>query len=181
MEQYLEEIVVALQRDTFDYWSVVAPILISVVAIVITIWSNFWSKNYKSLDALLVWDDLFNTFFVLIVNDGNKTLVIDTVSLVAYKLGQKTEYELGSRKNTWASQNGKVHLSPGEAMRINPTYGSIYDVFAYRGHCWGVTKENENLKVRVIVTDIKKKKWVKKTSFTLKEIEEKLEYAVTMD
>ena len=60
-------------------------------------------------------------------------------------------------------------------------YGSIYDVFGYRGHAFDVSEKNKNLNVSIIIKDIDNHIWKNKTIFTLGEIDEKLLYATTAE
>ena len=129
----------------------------------------------------MVWDDLFNSFFIIIRNTGNKTLVIKSVSLTAYNKKTKELFELGTRENSWAIKQEKAFIEVNEAITIAPMYGSIYDVFAYRGHAFDVTDENKDLNVMISVTDIDNHTWKNKTSFTLGEIDEYLQFATTVE
>ena len=74
----MDELIKVLEKDVWDYVGIFAPIILSVVAIVISMWNSFWSKNVKKLEANMVWDDLYNSFFIIVRNTGNKTLVINS-------------------------------------------------------------------------------------------------------
>lgn len=179
LTKQLSFIAESLQKDTWDYLGIIAPILLSIVAILISMWNSFWSRNIKNLEANMVWEEVRATFFIIIRNTGKKTLVIKSVSLMAYDKENQEEYELGTRDNAWSIRQEKGYIAENEMMVLSPIYGSIYDVFAYKGHAFSVTKNNEDLMVNIIVTDIDGKRWTFKTSFTLGEIDQKLCYAVT--
>lgn len=181
MEELLKQIALALEKDFLDYLGIFTPILLSVIAILISIWNSFWSQNIKKIEANLVWDDLLSTFFIIIRNTGIKSVVIDSVSLIACNNKGKEEYLLGTRENSWAIKQEKGYINKNEVMMIAPMYGSIYDVFAYQGHAFDVTGENSDYKVIIEITDIDKKKWKKKTAFKLGEVDDKLNYATTYD
>ncbi len=168
-------------RDFWDYAAIIAPIFLSVVAIVISLWSSVWSEKIKKVEAFMVWDDLFNTHFIIIKNSGKKSLVIKSVSLYAYDKKTKETYGLGTRENTWAIRQDKTYINQGEAIKIAPIYGSIYDVFAYRGHAFDITDKIRNLKVKLKICDLDGKTWYFKTAFTLGEIDDSLEYATTFE
>ena len=72
-------------------------------------------------------------------------------------------------------------INKNEAIAVYPIYGSVYDVFGYKGHAFDVNDKNTNLPVYLVVKDIKNKTWKIKTSFSLGEIDEKLEFATTVD
>lgn len=181
MIEVLESIANNLEKDMVDYIGVFTPIILSFVAIIISMWNSFWVNKIKRVEANMVWDDLLNSFFIIIRNTGKKTLVIKTVSLVAKgKIGDEI-LELGMRDNTWAIRQDKEFIRENEMMVIKPIYGSLYDVFAYRGHYFCVDEDNRYFKIKIVVTDIDGKKWKFKAPFTLGEVEEKLEYAITVD
>lgn len=175
------EVVVNMDKDIVDYIGMFSPILLSIIAIFISMWNSFWAVNIKRVESTLVWDDLRASFFIIIRNTGGKTLVIESVSLVAHDNKNDEMYELGTRNNVWSIKQKEVYIKPNEAMVINPIYGSIYDVFAYKGHAFDVDKSNSNLCVELIVKDIDNKEWKFKTSFTLGEIDKKLEFATAVE
>lgn len=181
MEELLKQIAIAIEKDFWDYLGILTPILLSVIAILISIWNSFWSQNIKKIEANLVWDDLLNTFFIIIRNTGNKSIIIDTVSLIACNSKGGKKYLLGTRENSWIIKQEKGHINKNEVMIIAPIYDSIYDVFAYQGHAFDVTDENSSFEVLIEITDIDKKKWKDKTTFTLGEIDEKLKCAITYE
>lgn len=185
METIVNELIESIKqlnnKDFWDYAAIIAPIFLSIVAIVISLWSSMWSEKIKKLEAFMVWDDLFNTHFIIIKNSGKKSLVIKSVSLYAYDKKTKTTYELGTRENAWAIRQEKEYINQGEAIKIAPIYGSIYDVFAYNGHAFDITNEIRNLKVTMKISDLDGKTWCFKTNFTLGEIDDSLEYATTFE
>ena len=185
MEAVFAELLNAIKtsnhRDFWDYAAIIAPIILSVVAIVISLWSSAWSEKIKKAEAFMVWDDLFATHFIIIKNSGKKSLVIKSVSLYAYDKKTRETYELGTRENAWAVRQEKAYISQGEAIKIAPMYSSNYDVFSYKGHAFAVTDKIRDLKIRIKVTDIDGKTWRFKTKFTLGEIDESLEYATTFE
>lgn len=103
------------------------------------------------------------------------------MSLIAKgTLGDKV-LKLGVRDNTWAIRQENKFIKENEMIVINPVYGSLYDVFAYRGHYFDVNEENQGFKIEIEVVDLDGKVWKFKTPYTLGQIEEKLEYATTVD
>lgn len=181
LKDILEVAVVNINEDIVDYIGIFSPILLSVIAILISMWNSFWAINIKRVESNLVWDDLFASFFIIIRNTGRKTLVIKSVSLVAYDNKNGEMYELGTRENAWAIKQNKGYIKENEAIVINPMYGSIYDVFAYYGRAFDVDESNRDLPVELWVKDIDNKIWKFKTSFVLGEIDEKMECAVTVE
>ena len=171
----------SIKKDIWDYIGIFAPIILSVVAIVISMWNSFWSQKIKRLEANMIWEDIRCSYFIIIRNIGKKTLVINSVSLSAYDKKSKKNYKLGVRNNAWSIKQEKGYIDANEMIVITPSYGSLYDVFAYKGHYFEVDDENKNLKVTLSVTDIDGKTWRFDTPFTLGEIDEKLNYAVTVD
>lgn len=101
MEEILKQLIHVLEKDCLDYIAIFAPIVLSAVAITISMWNSFWSKEIKKAEADLVWDELNQLFFIIIRNTGNKTLIIESVSLSAYDKKAKNTYELGTRNNAW--------------------------------------------------------------------------------
>lgn len=162
-----------IYRDFWDYIEIIAPLGLSVVAIIISLWSAVWSEKKKKLEAFIVWDDLYEKFFVIIKNSGKKSIIIDSVKLFSYDKKSKTQYELGTRENVWVLGDN-TFISPNEALKYEPTLGSIYDIFAFKGHYFDVTREMENLKVKMKVLDIERNAWVFKTRYTLGEINDKV-------
>lgn len=181
IDERKELILQLFERDFWDYAEIIAPIFLSAVAIVISLWGSVWSEKIKKVEAFMVWDDLLNTHFIIIKNSGKKSLVIKSVSLYAYDKKTKVTYELGTRENTWAIRQDKAYINQGEVIRIAPIYGSIYDVFAYKGHAFDITDEITNLKVKLKISDLDGKTWCFKTAFTLGEINDSLEYATTFE
>lgn len=166
------------EKSLIDYLAVFSPIVLSVIAVIISLWDSIWSFKAKRLEADLVWDEIYCSFIIIIQNTGNRGLIIDSVSLVAYK--GKECYELGTRNNAWAFRQPKPYINKNEAISLFPIYDSVYDVFGYKGHDFEVDEVNKDFPVYLVVKDIKNKKWKIKTSFTLGEIDEKLEYAFTV-
>ena len=183
MEEYYVELLNTLKilnkKDFWDYAAIIAPIILSIVAIIISLWSGVWSEKRKKIEAFMVWDDVLSTYFIIITNSGKKSVVINSVSLYAYDKKRKKVYRLGTRENAWASPQNKAYISQGEAIKIVPIYGSIYDIFAYKGHVFDVTDKMRDLKVTLVITDIDGKKWRFKTKFTLGQIDDSLEFATT--
>ena len=166
-----------VQRDFWDFAEIIAPTVLSLAAIFISLWSSIWIEKIKKLEAFMVWDDVMNTHFIIIRNAGKRSLVIKSISLYAYDKKNKKEYTLGTRNNTWAIHQEKAFISQGEAINIAPMYGSIYDVFAYEGHYFEVTDEIRNLTVCMKISDLDGTTWRFKTSFSLGEIDDSLAYA----
>ena len=175
----VETVIKLNNRDFWDYAAIIAPIILSVVAIIISFWSSVWSETIKKLEAFLVWDDLLSTHFIIIKNSGKRSLIIKSVSLYAYDKKTKETYELGTRDNVWTTGQEKAYIGQDEAIKIVPTYGSIYDVFAYDGHIFDVTDEIKDLKVTLEVSELDGKVWRFKTNFTLGEIDDKIKCAST--
>ncbi len=167
------------EKSIIDYLAIFSPIILSVVAIAISFWDSIWSRKVKNVEADMVWDDLLNSFMIIVQNTGSKSLIIDSISLIA--LRGKEYYELGTRNNAWAIRQDKTFINKNEAIAVYPIYDSVYDVFGYKGHAFDVNDKNTNLPVYLVVKDIKNKTWKIKTSFSLGEIDEKLEFATTVD
>ena len=72
-----------------------------------------------------------------------------------------------------------VNFKENEVIVIKPVYGSIYDIFGYKGHFFGVD-DNKDYIVKIKVFDIDEKHWEFTTSFTLGQVDEKLRCAVTV-
>ena len=167
------------EKSIIDYLAIFAPIILSVVAIAISFWDSIWSRKVKNVEADMVWDDLLNSFMIIVQNIGSKSLIIDSISLIALR---GNEYDkLRTRNNAWAIRQDKTFINKNEAIAVYPIYGSVYDVFGYKGHSFDVDEKNTNLPVYLVVKDIKNKTWKIKTSFTLGEIDKKLEFATTVD
>ena len=164
-----------LAKDLWDCISTIAPILLSFVAILISLWNSFWSQNIKRIESNLVWDYLNQDFFIIIRNTGQKSLIIKSITLIAYDENNDISYELGKRDNVWNSNEDKGYILKNEMIYIKPILGSTFDVFAYKGHGFDVTEEMENLNVIIKITDIDGKKWTKTSDFTLGEIEKILD------
>jgi hypothetical protein len=172
----MDELILAIRkmsnRDFWDYAAIIAPIALSVVAIIISLWSGVWSDKIKKLDAFLAWDGLSERHHIIINNSCKRSLVISTVSVYAYDRKKKEVYELGVRKNVWTAAKEKAYIRPGEAFSFSPVYGSVYDVFAYKGHTFDVTEQMRGLPVYLKVSDLDGKTWRIKTNFSLGQIDD---------
>ncbi len=168
-----------IEKDVWDILGVFVPIVLSVIAIAISLWSGYFMYKVKRVDANLIWDDLSRDFYLVVRNACERTLVIDSISLVAYDKTKKEELEIGTRNNAWISNivNGGP-LKKGEMMVISPVYGTIYDVFGYKGHAFDVDDENKSLMVYIHVTDIDGKTWKFKTLFSLWKLDQLVEQAM---
>lgn len=169
------------ERDLIDYLAIFAPLFLSCVALWVSLWNSFWSQNIKKLEAHMAWENIKCSFLILIRNTGRKALVIKSVSLVVYDKKQRKYLEMGKRDNAWATSKDSGCIRAGEVMVIKPYYGSLYDVFAYSGHYFGVEEETKDSIVKIVVTDIDDKKWTFKTPFTFEEVDEKLQHAEHLD
>ncbi len=176
--EILGKIYETLQRDIWDYLGIIAPLLLSLIAIVISLYNSFFACRKKSIDAKLLWDEFQEDFLVIIRNTGKRTLVIDSVSLIASKKkrNKRKSYELGTRYNVWSENKEKAYIGENETLTFSPCYGSIYDIFGYKGHFFDVSDENENLPVIIMVTDVDGRRWSFATSFTLRELDDKIEF-----
>lgn len=181
MENVLETIANNLEKGFIDYLGIFTPIILSCVAIMISMWNSFWSRKIKCLEANMVWDDLVCSFFLLIRNTGKQTLVIKKIVLFVEDIKGGEELELGARDNVWGWKQQKGFIKENESIVIKPVYGSIYDVFGYRGHFFEVDDNNKDYIVKIKVLDIDDKQWEFTTPFTLGEVDEKLEYSVTVN
>lgn len=158
----------------------ILSIIISVIALFISVWNSFIAHRLKHIEANMVWDDLFSTFCILIRNIGKRTVVIKCIKLIAYD--SKTDIELGRRDNCWMIKQQKAYIEANEVMTIYPIHQSIYDIFAY----WMQGKielegKYKKMSIKLIVYDIDNKNWEFVTPFTWGEVHEKLEYAVTIE
>lgn len=176
MEEYLKLIAEKMDKDFWDYFAIFTPLVLSVVAILISLWNSFWCNNIKKVEANLIWDELMNKFFVIIRNVGKKTIVVNYVSLEAKSLATGKVYGLGKRENLWATDDEQGYILSNQILKYTPIYGSTYDIFGYQGHYFDVTKENENLIVYLTIKDMDGQEWVFNTEFSLGDIEEKLKY-----
>lgn len=177
MESALKEIAGLLEKSPTDYLIAIIPIVLSIIAVIISIWNSFGAKKVKQLQATMVWDDLQQSFYILVRNIGNALLVINEIKLVGCDRKRKKELVLGLRNNIWADSQKAGSIRKNEVLIIKPSYGSTYDVFAYRGHSFNVDSTNQNFSVKMYITDIDGKQWEFKTPFVLGEIDEKLSYA----
>ena len=180
MIKTLETIANSLEKGFIDYLGIFTPIILSCIAIIISMWNSFWSQKIKRLEANMVWDDLICSFFLLVRNTGKQTLVIKKVILYVEDTKNGEVFELGARDNVRAAKQQKEFIKENEDIIIKPVYGSIYDVFGYRGHFFGVDDNNKDYIVKMKVLDIDDKQWEFTTPFTLGEVDEKLRYAVTV-
>ena len=158
----------------------ILSIIISVIALFISVWNSFIAHRLKHVEANMVWDDLFSTFCILIRNIGKRTVVIKCIKLIAYD--SKTDIELGRRDNCWMIKQQKAYIEANEVMTIYPIHQSIYDIFAYwmQGKI-ELEEKYKKMSIKLIVYDIDNKNWEFVTPFTWGEIHEKLEYAVTIE
>ena len=168
-------------RDCLDYIAMFTPILLSLVAIFISLWDSVWSFKTKKIDAFMIWDNLRSSHFIIIRNACKRTLIIKSVSLFAYDKRNKELYELGTRDNVWANHNQSTYISQGEAIKIIPEYGSEFDVFAYKGHGFDVIPQNRDLFISMKIVDIDGKTWKVKTNFTLGQIDDSLAHATNAE
>lgn len=174
MEETLKLIAEKLDKDFWDYFAMFTPLVLSVVAILISLWNSFWSNNVKKVDADLIFDEAMSEFYIIIRNVGKKTIVVNSVSLKAKDLSAGEVYELGKREHLWSQKESEGYIPPNSIIKYTPCNGSIYDVFGYEGHFFDVTDENENLMVNLEVEDMDGQKWIFRTRFTLGEIDKKL-------
>lgn len=173
MVEALEEINKSLQTSYLDIIGIFSPIVLSCIAIILTLWDSVWSKKVKGVHADLIWDDLMEDYCVLIRNTGKRDLVIKEVTL--FGEGKKKSYELGKRDNVWrASENNSV-LTEGNIIVIKPRYGSLYDLFAYSGHYETPEGEDAEQKVKIMVKDIEGKKWVFTSNESFNEMDKNVE------
>ena len=68
------------EKSIIDYLAIFSPIILSVVAIAISFWDSIWSRKVKNVEADMVWDDLLNSFMIIVQNTGSKSLIIDSIS-----------------------------------------------------------------------------------------------------
>lgn len=174
MEESLKLIAERLDKDFWDYFAMFTPLVLSVVAILISLWNSFWSNDVKKIEADLVFDEAMSEFYIIIRNVGKKTIVVNSVSLNTRRSSAGEVYELGKREHLWSQKNDEGYITPNTILKFTPCNGSIYDVFGYQGHFFDVTEENENLVVYLEVEDMDGQKWVFKTKFTLGDIDEKI-------
>lgn len=172
--EVLQNIYKAMQKDVFDYIAIIAPLVLSTVAIILSLYNSFFSCRRKNIEAKLLWDEVKYRFIVAIRNSGKKTLVINQVKLVAFYNG-KEMLELGSKENVWSVNLEKTFIKENEMISFVPTYGSIYDIFAYKGHYFDISNENKNFKVFLVVTDADNHKWQFDTHLTLGDLDCKID------
>lgn len=170
-----EYIIEELQKyDTLDYIGALAPVLLSVVTIVFTIYATLILPKKRKFSATLYWDDMMSRFVVIIINQGNAVIVIDSIRLFIKEKGE--ERELGKRKCVYDNKGKAIIIKPGEGYSFIPRRGNIRDLFGYKGHFFEATNENKDKQVFIEAIDIKGKKYREKTDFTLGEIDENILY-----
>ena len=99
-----------MEKGFIDYLGIFTPIILSCIAIIISMWNSFWSQKIKRLEANMVWDDLICSFFLLVRNTGKQTLVIKKVVLNVEDIKNGEILELGARDNVWAWKRQKSLL-----------------------------------------------------------------------
>ena len=179
MEKTLKLIAESLEKDFWDYFAMFTPLILSTVAIFISLWNSIWSINIKKIEANLIWDEVANDFFVIIRNVGKKAVVVNSVSLEAKDSINGILFELGKRENLWTS-DGEGHIMSNQILKYSPCRGSTYDVFAYYGHGYCIVsgdeilEPNDDSEVYLKIKDIDGKIWSFKTVFSMKDIYKKL-------
>lgn len=163
-----------VEKDVVDYISIFAPLLLSILMAGFTIYATMILPKKRKFTASLYWDDLMCRYVVLIINQGNVSIVIDKVRL--FIKTDDGELNLGDRRCVCDSNGKIIVIESGQACSFIPTKGSIYDVFGYKGHYFDVTDDNKLSKVYIEAIDIKGKKCTEQTDFTLEEIDEQLIY-----
>ncbi len=179
MEETLNLIAERLSKDFWDYFAMFTPLVLSTVAILISLWNSFWSINMKKIEANLIWDEAMNDFFVIIRNVGKKTIVVNSISLEAKDSSNGILFELGKRENLWTS-DGEGYIISNQILKYSPCHGSSYDIFAYDGHGCCVIKGDEvltpsdDLRVELKIKDMDGKTWKFRTDFSIGDIDKKL-------
>jgi hypothetical protein len=172
-----EEFLQLSERDFWDYVEIIAPLILSLVAIIISLWSGIWSAQIKKLQAFLVWDEHTRCHHIIVSNSCRRPLVISTISLYASRRKLKEKYILGVRENAWATTQEDAYIRPGEAINHTPLYGSLFDVFAYKGHVFDVTEQMRDLPVYIKVTDLDNKTWRFRTNYSLGDLDDAVDFA----
>lgn len=162
------------QNDWVDILGVFAPLLFSVVTILFTVYTTMVLPKKISFTATLFWDDLMDRFIVLIINQGNASIVIDKVRLFIY--GAEGEQNLGERRCFCDTKGKVIVIEPGKAFSFTPRKGSINDLFGYKGHYFELTEDIRFKKVYIEAKDIKGNMYKEETKFFLGEIDEYMEY-----
>ncbi len=171
IDKRIDVITTALEPTVLDYFIAIIPIIISVIALMISVHSN---KKIKKLESTLVWDDLHSKYYILIKNTGNKSVILKSITLYAFDKKTKTYYNLGTRENAWSSTPEKAYIEPNTAICIEPSLRSNYDVFSYRGHIFEVTDDIRDLPIKIAVKDTDNKSWENETKIFLGEIDDVL-------
>ena len=153
---------------------IVAPLVLSIVAIGITFITSVYLPNKKKAEGNLIWDDRVNYYTIVVKNMGGCAIVIDSVELFI-KDGLKRK-SLGKREHLWRTEEGVEMVMPGGAIAYVPVYGSLYDVFAYKGHYFDVDKSNEDKQVYICVKELTGKTFKGKTGYTLGKLDETIVY-----
>lgn len=168
ISQKILETINELYRNGLSLFSMI----ISLFALFVTIYINILQPQKKNLKANLVWDEIENAFYIIIKNTGGASLVIDSVELFIKK-NEKEIFCLGKRLNLWSVDEKAVELEKGKAVNYKPILGSIYDVFAFKGHV-DVALELYTEKVYIKVKELYGKCFISETSFCLSDIYEKI-------
>ncbi|MBQ8319183.1 MAG: hypothetical protein IJX85_12710 [Lachnospiraceae bacterium] len=130
---------------------------------------NIFQPKHKKCRAKLVWDDIKYTFDLVVWNSGEKSIVINYVELFYVSMLKKVS--LGVRENFYNVNNESNVIEKGAALTYEPIYGSIYDVFGYKGHAFDADSTNENKKIYIKLVDMEGKRYVSKSGFKLGELD----------
>ena len=147
----------------------VAAISLSIISILLTLYLTVCYPKHKKCSAKLVWDEIKCTFDLVIWNTGPASILIDSVEL--YYMNGLERVSLGKRNNFFNNVLGANVLKKGLAISYEPIYGSLYDVFGYKGHAFDVDEKNEDKKVYIELVDIVGDSFTSDSSLKLGEID----------
>jgi len=149
-----------------------SALFIAGCSFVFTLYYSIIYPRKKACEGKLVWDELLNEYYIIIRNTGRAPLIIDSIEL--YFCGQGKRVSIGKRESLFNNGEMAKVLLAGDAMKHVPVKGSLYDVFAYRGHYFDVDDSNKNEKIFMELKGLYGESYIYRTDFTLGEIEDKL-------
>ena len=150
----------------------ICTIGIAICSFGFTLYYSILYPRKKSCKAKLVWDDLLNEYYIIIWNTGRVAYVPDSIELYYNSEGERVS--IGKRESLFNNGEGNKALMPGEAFRHVPVEGSIYDIFAYKGHYFDVDETNRKETIYIEIKGLYGETYNFKTQMTLEEIDERI-------
>lgn len=150
----------------------ISAVIIAACSFIFTLYYSIVYPRKKACEAKLVWDELLNEYYIIVWNTGRVPLIVDSIEL--YYLDQNEKVSIGKRESLFNNSESAKVLLAGDALKHIPVKGSLYDVFAYRGHYFDVDEYNCNRQIFMEIKGLYGEVYTYKTDFKLFEIEEKL-------